>query len=42
MVRLNGFGYRFVIELEGAEVQCIFLRRLGRHFGRKRLRFNTQ
>ena len=39
---LDGFGHRFVIELEGAEVQCIFLRRLGRHFGRKRLRFNTQ
>ena len=42
MVRLNGFGHRFVIELEGAKVQRVFLRRLGRHFGRKRLRFNTQ
>ena len=42
MIRLNGFGRRFAIELEGAKVQRIFLRRLGRHFGRKRLCFNTQ
>ena len=42
MFRLSGFGNRFVIELESLEAHRLFLRRIGRHFGSKRLRFNPQ